>query len=107
VASTGSSTQVSWAILPGATGYDVVKGNVASLRSSGGDFTASTTTCLGNDVTATSVADGEAPPPSRAVAWYLVREVTACAGAGSYDEGAPSQVGSRDAEIAASGAACP
>jgi hypothetical protein len=107
VVSTGSSTQVSWAIISGATGYDVVKGNVASLRSSGGDFTASTTACLGNDVTATSVPDGEAPPPSRAAAWYLVRKVTACAGNGSYDEGAASQLGSRDAEIAASGGACP
>jgi hypothetical protein len=107
VASTGSSTQISWSVIFGVTSYDVVKGNIASLRSSGGDFTASTTACLGSDVTATSVADVEASPPSRTADWYLVREVTTCAGAGSYDEGVTSQQGSRDAEIAAASAACP
>ena len=34
--------------------------------------------------------------------WFLVREA-----AGSYDTGEPSQVGARDAEIAASGNGCP
>ena len=38
--------------------------------------------------------------------WFLVRGVN-CGGSGSYDTGEPSQVGSRDAEIAGSGADCP
>jgi len=39
--------------------------------------------------------------------WYLVRAANWCSGSGSYDEEAPSQIGSRDAEIQASGAGCP
>jgi len=38
--------------------------------------------------------------------WHLVRPIN-CAGAGSFDSGAPSQSGSTDAEIAASPNACP
>jgi hypothetical protein len=38
--------------------------------------------------------------------WYLVR-AESCGGNASYNSGSPSQIGSRDAEIAASANACP
>jgi hypothetical protein len=38
--------------------------------------------------------------------WFLVRGAN-CAGKGTYNSGVPAQVGSRDAEIDASTAACP
>jgi hypothetical protein len=105
LAKSGPSTAISWAAVPGATAYDVVEGDLAILASSGGDFTASVTGCLANDVVATSADAGAAPAPGSGT-WLLVR-ATNCGGVGTFDEGSASQQGSRDAEIAASGSACP
>jgi hypothetical protein len=88
-----------------STGYDVVKGGLASLHWSYGDFSVATTDCLANDVTATSVQDADLPAAGEGL-WYLVRPPY-CGGAGSYDSGSPRQSGSRDAEIRDSGHACP
>jgi N-acetylneuraminic acid mutarotase len=98
----GSTQELPFNAIPGLT-FDVVTGSLPDLRASGGDFSTSTTACLANDLDGTSVditatADGS---------WYLVRAVSSCGGAGSYDEGVGSQQGSRDTEIAASGRACP
>jgi hypothetical protein len=102
----GASAVLAWTAVAGATGYDVVKGSLASLQSSGGNFTTSATACLGNDLPGTTVTDTEMPAPGGGL-WHLIRAVNACGGSGTYDEGSPSQIGSRDAEIQASGAACP
>jgi hypothetical protein len=96
---------VTWASLAGATAYDLVKGGLASLRSSGGDFAISTAACIANDAAATSATDAVTPAAGDG-AWYLARGVS-CGGHGTYDSGAPRQTGSRDAEIGASAAACP
>jgi hypothetical protein len=82
-----SRTALSWSPLADATAYDVVRGSVAELKMSGGNYTGATKECVGNDVAATFRA-------------------TNC-GAGSYNESAGSQVGDRDLEIAASAFACP
>jgi len=82
-----------------------VQGGLLSLRSGGGDFTASVLACLANDDPATSVIASGTPAGGDGF-WILVRG-EGCGGVGTYDEGSPSQQGSRDAEIAASGAACP
>ena len=68
-------------------------------------FTVATDACLGNDLAGTTYEDSAVPGGGEDF-WYLVRAVN-CGGPASYDEGSPSQVGSRDAEIEASGAACP
>ncbi len=96
--------RIVWTASSDATVYDVVGGSLAILRSSGGDFTQATDTCHADDVMATELAlDVELLPG--AGRWFLVRSVN-CAGNGTYDAG-PSQVGQRDAEIAAATATCP
>jgi hypothetical protein len=103
----GQTTQpdplFSWPVLPGATGYDVVRGDLALLRSSGGDFSVSILNCAANDTPTTQVQAGGIPAAGNA--WFYVVRGVNCGGAGSYDEGAAQQ-GSRDAEIAASPQAC-
>jgi hypothetical protein len=105
LAKSGPSVIVSWGAVVGATAYDAVRGSVGTLRSSAGDFTQATETCLSNDAQGTTVEDPTVPAPG-AGSWHLVRAVN-CGGAGSYDSGAPRQSGSRDAEIPSSPAACP
>jgi hypothetical protein len=100
-----SRTAVSFAPMLGAEAYDAVRGSLGTLRSTGGDFTAATSGCLGDDVAVTSVPFPDSPTPGQGF-WVLVRPVN-CAGPGRYDSGFASQVGSRDVEIAASPAACP
>jgi hypothetical protein len=97
--------QLSWSALAGATGYDVVRGDLHSLRAGGGDFTAATAECLANDRAALSLPYMFAPGPA-AGWWFLVRGAS-CGGAGTYDSSAPSQSGSRDAEIGAAPGSCP
>jgi serine protease len=98
-----SRTQLSWSAIAGATGYDVVHGQVSQLRSTGGDFTYAT--CEANEVPTTTLAISGAAPPAGGL-WYLVRPSSVC-GVGTYNTGSPRQVQSRDAEIAASVSACP
>jgi hypothetical protein len=99
------NARVSWSAVAAATGYDLVRGSLEALRSTGGDFTTATTDCLENDLTGTSRDDADTPPPSDGF-WYLVRAAS-CGGSVTFDSGAASQVGSRDAEILASPSTCP
>jgi hypothetical protein len=96
---------VSWSVIATAGAYDLVRGDVTTLRATGGDFSAATQECLANDAPTTSFVYSPDPSPGEAF-WFLARPVN-CAGPGSYDTGAPSQAGSRDAEIAAAPAPCP
>jgi len=97
-------TRLWWASIGGAAGYDVVRGDLGALLSTEGDYAdpAATQICLANDRGETGWVHSEIPTPGQAV-WYLVRRTPG----GTYDEGSPSQSGTRDAEIAASGNACP
>jgi hypothetical protein len=94
-----------WPAVSGATGYDVVRGNLAQLRSTGGDFTQAVDACLGDNQSATSESD-PAVPRSGDGFFYLVRPVN-CGGTGTYDSGGHQQIGKRDSEIDASPRACP
>ena len=94
-----------WTGVLGATGYDVVRGSLAALRTGGGDFTTCVDSCLANDIPSTQVIDAGVPPPGDGW-WFLARPLFS-AGPGSYDGEGAGQVGSRDAEIAASALACP
>jgi N-acetylneuraminic acid mutarotase len=93
-----------WPMLEQATGYDVVYGDLALLRSSAGDFTTATIACHGDDTDSTEVPFPYVPAVGNGV-WLLVRGVN-CGGPGSYD-GEAGQAGSRDAEIAAAPNHCP
>jgi hypothetical protein len=99
------TAQLGWTTVAAATGYDVARGSLAILRSTGGDFSTAVTDCLENDLTATSRDDAGTPDAGDGF-WYLVRAVN-CGGSATFDSGAPSQVASRDAEIQASPTACP
>lgn len=100
-----SKTRLWWSSLRGATGYDVVRGDLGILFSSHGNFTSAVQGCLADNLTQTFLLHSGSPAPGQGT-WYLARKVTA-GGPGTYDSGAPSQVGSRDAEITASGIGCP
>ena len=104
-AKAGTTAVLSWAVIQGATSYDVVQGNLVTLRTSGGDFGTSTRACLGNDLIATSSQDAEIIAPG-AGRWHLVR-ASGCGATPSWNDGSPSQVVDRDAGILQSGVACP
>lgn len=97
-------TRLFWGTVAGATSHDVLRGSLAALRSTGGNFASPTVTqlCLADNRPETFWLHTEAPLPDDGV-WYLVRSNPG----GSWDSGAPRQAGSRDAEIAASGNGCP
>ena len=97
-------TRLWWANSAGATSYDVVRGSLDQLRSTAGDFASPLVTqlCLANNGADTYWLHAETPAAGQGV-WYLVRGQPG----GTYDSGAPSQSGSRDGEIAASGNGCP
>jgi hypothetical protein len=101
----GGAATLTWTSVSFATGYDVVRGGLQTLRTTLGDFSAATTNCLGNDLGATTVNDLQSPTVGQGF-WYALRAEN-CGGGASYNSGASSQIGSRDAEIAASGHACP
>lgn len=101
----GTDTTLSWGTIAGATGYDVVKGDLTTLRSSGGNFALATNACLSNNRTTTSMPYSNVPTPGEGH-WFLVRGEN-CGGKGTFDSAATHQVGLRDAEIAASGNDCP
>jgi len=96
---------LSWTALSGATSYDVVSGKLSTLRSSAGDYSQSTDRCLVNNQTVTMVDDSVTPPSGDAF-WYLGRGAN-CGGPGSYDSTGSGQSALRDAQVAASGSACP
>jgi hypothetical protein len=101
--SLGANGALGWTPVLG-TVYDVVKGNLGPMRSGAGDFTVSVLACVGNDLLYPVSSDSEVPAPGAGL--YFVVRATGCSRSGTYDEGASSQQGSRDAEIAASGNAC-
>jgi hypothetical protein len=93
-----------WQPVAAASGYDVVRGDLDTLRATGGDFSAATEDCIANDVTDLQVVEPAHPLPGQAH-WFLVRATTGM-GHGSYD-GAVSQAGPRDPGINASPFGCP
>jgi hypothetical protein len=91
----------------GAAWHEIVRGSLSVLRSSGGNFTAATLDCAGDNVTTDSIVVPGTPEPAPGDGyWYLARRVN-CKGKGTFDSGAGSQSGPRDGEIAAAGVACP
>jgi glucose/arabinose dehydrogenase len=95
-----------WTALPGAQTYDVVRGSLNGLRNSHGDFAAYTQECLDNNDPGTALIYPSNPPASGSVQWYMVR-ANNCAGAGTWNDGSPTQVADRDPGINASSHTCP
>jgi hypothetical protein len=101
----GADVLVSWTTIAGATGYDVVRGGLGSLRISGGNFSTAVDECTADNLAALSVTSAGTPATGNGY-FFLVRAVN-CGGNGTYDTGAPSQVGLRDAEVNSAAMACP
>jgi hypothetical protein len=95
---------LSWNETPGAYAYDVVRGDLGTLRASSGDFTASVNRCLGENVPPTGLPNSDVPPPGRGF-WYLVRGVSDAMNL-TYDTGSPQQAAPRDEAIDAAPRAC-
>jgi hypothetical protein len=98
------SGQIVWTAAPGATGYDLVTGDLNLLRQTGGDFTAAIRFCMADDTPSLSYPYAADPKPGEAF-FFLVRPVTSSE-VGTYDSGGAGQAGSRDAEIEAAPTAC-
>ena len=97
-------TLLSWSAISSAASYDVVRGSLANLIASGGDYTAAIEECLVDNHPDMSLPY-MTPPPAGDAFWLLVRGAQ-CGGPGSYDSSASSQQGARDAEINASPVSC-
>jgi hypothetical protein len=85
--------------------YDVLRGDLDTLRDTGGDFVLATDHCLVDDLDGSAFPHPEAPPPGRGF-WILVRPA-AGPDEGTYDSGGLRQVLDRDEPIALSGRDCP
>jgi hypothetical protein len=95
------SVRLQWGSLTCASSYDVTRGDLTMLKNSAGNFISSTMGCAMDNTTNTSLTyHGSTSPGS----WFLVRGNGCSPG---YDEMDSSQIGSRNAEIGASGTACP
>jgi hypothetical protein len=100
-----SPVEVSWAPLSGSDGYDVVVGDLASLRSSGGDWTLAVDRCAADSTTSTSVELSDTPAPGQGL-WVLVRTERAGTPT-SYDAVGNGQRGTRDDGVRESVNSCP
>ncbi len=103
-----NATNLVWVDIDAAVAveYDVVRGGVGTLRSTGGDFTAATEACLVDDHPGASWPHGINPLAAQAY-WYLVRAQLPTGPPLTYDTKSPGQSGSRDGEIGAAPSACP
>ena len=98
--------RLTWTAAANATLYDVVEGDLSTLRSTLGDFAAATLACSVNDTAATTAHIFAADPGPVEGTYYLVRPTgTGCRG--TYDDASTSQQVGRDAEIASAAMACP
>jgi hypothetical protein len=95
--------RLDWSKVPGATGYDLIRGDLSALIADG-DYTPAVDVCLLDDTQATSTTDGTLPEIGEGI-WYLLRSVN-CGGSASYDSNAATQDESRDAEVIASPLSC-
>jgi len=98
------SDRLAWK--PVADVYDVVFGELETLRASAGDYSVSTLRCLENDRTQ-EFLDLPDDPMSGEGFFYLVRASNDSDTTGYNFQEFGGQVGDRDAGVAASGRDCP
>lgn len=114
-ASKSGATEAVWTwTAGGAATFDLVRGDLGTLRSTGGDFTAALDAlpgaepgCLADDTAQLSVTDAYGLASGNGTFTLLRAVSTSCPAAGSFDDGGASQSGGRDGGIAASARACP
>jgi hypothetical protein len=92
---------IDWDLDPADSAFDAVRGDLAALRGTAGDYRAATVECIAADVPVASVPWTLSPTPG-GMDWFLVRPH-----AGSYDAWDSTPVAPRDAGIDAAAGACP
>ncbi len=102
---TVTKTQLLWPPVANASGYDVARGDLGSLRATGGDFTTSTTSCVASNTAATQVPFPDTPGTGAGI-WILLRARN-CGGPGTYDANLSAQARSRDPGLNAATPGCP
>ncbi len=100
----GDHTTMTWSPVPAAVLYDLYKGDLASLRTSGGDFGAAARGCIEDDGTDTQAVDPEVPLPNQAFV-YLVRASNCAGQTGTWNEGG-AQLAPRDPTIGSGALSC-
>jgi hypothetical protein len=100
LAKVSANTVLSWAAVPGATGYDVVSGDLAELRSAQSFQFLSQAFCVGDDLSGPTYTSSSNPTPGNGT-WWIMRPLN-CDGDGTYNDGSPRLHASRDTEIGAS-----
>jgi len=91
-----------WSSVPGATGFDVVSGDLGVLHATG-NFQLATQQCLASHTPDPFRSDAD-PVVAGQGRWFLVRAAN-CGGSGTYNDG--TQIHSRDTGIQASSHHCP
>jgi len=94
-----------WEAATGAASYDLVRGNLATLRTQR-TFTPSVTGCVENNGTDRRATHTTLPSPGQGF-WYLVRGVRTDGVNGTYATADVGERPGRDGEISASSARCP
>ena len=95
-----------WAPQSFVTRYDVIRGNLATLRATGGNFGAAILACLKNDAAQAWAVDPLTPPRGGGI-FYLSRAIQPNGHPATYDSGGAGQAHPRDPLIAAAQLACP
>jgi hypothetical protein len=98
LAQDGAETALSWTDLPGSSAFDLLHGDVTTLRTAVDAFEASTIGCVSERRSMLSATFADEPTPGQGY-WFLVRGAN-CGGNGSYDD-------ERDEAISDSGRDCP
>jgi hypothetical protein len=91
---------IAWDPDPPATAFEVVRGDLGTLRSSGGAYQAAVDECVADDMSADTVPFQLSPAPGHAY-WFLVRTE-----GGSYDAWDLTPAAPRDPGIDASPVSC-
>jgi hypothetical protein len=91
---------ISWSAVPDSDGYDVFQGSLTDLRTSGGDFSTSTSDCRAEDHATTDYQ--QALTVGTAADFFLVRAMN-CGGNGTCNSEGLAQAADRDAGMAGSG----
>ncbi len=98
--------QLDWNDLPGAQSYDVVRGDLGILASTGGDFSEATQECVADELEESGMDYTDTPEPG--IAFFLLVRANSPEGAMTWQPLAgESQVGARDDEINSAASTCP
>jgi hypothetical protein len=101
-----SSSTFSWETVFDAQSYDAIRGDLRSLRESGGNYSLGSLDCLHNNLAGLGTSDASVPLVGEAF-FYIVRAADSSCGFGTYDPISAALLESRDSEIVLDPGTCP